>query len=61
MMRKYRAIYDDGHDFGEFEYCSNHRQGSKQNKADAEKEFIKKYGYKRSTQVTIECIGKIDD
>ena len=20
MMRKYRAIYDDGHDFGEFEY-----------------------------------------
>lgn len=61
MIRKYRASYDDGHDFGEFEFYSNHRNGSKQNKANMEKEFIKKYGYKRFTQVTIECIGKIDD
>lgn len=61
MIRKYRAIYNDGHDFGEFEYYSNHRQGSKQNRADMEKEYIKKYGYKRFTRVKCECIGKIDE
>ena len=28
-MRKYRASYDDGHDYGEFEYYSNPRKNSK--------------------------------
>lgn len=27
-MRKYRAFWDNGHDTGEFEFCSNHRKGS---------------------------------
>lgn len=61
-MRKYRASYDDGHNYGEFEYYSNYRRNSKKNNDDMIEEFKKMYGYKRYTQIKkFSCIGKIDD
>ena len=44
-LRKYRAFWDDGHDKGEFEYYSSHRNYSKGNMEDMKREYIKKYGY----------------
>lgn len=44
-LRKYRGFYDDGHDAGEFEYYSYHKNYSKQNMEDMKNEYIKKYGY----------------
>ena len=62
MMRKYRAIYDDGHDYGEFEYYSEYRRNSKKNKEDMNKTFKNKYGYNRFKAIrTIECIGKVEE
>lgn len=61
-MRKYRASYDDGHDYGEFEYYSDYRRNSKKNNEDMIEEFKKAYGYKRYAQIkNIKCIDKIDD
>lgn len=45
MGRKYRGFWDDGHDTGEFEYYSSHRNYSKGNMADMKAEYIKRYGY----------------
>ncbi len=45
MTRKYIALWDNGHDRGEFEFYSSYRSNSKNNKKDAEKESILKYGY----------------
>ena len=33
-LRRYRAFWDDGHDTGEFEYYSSHRNYSKGNMED---------------------------
>lgn len=44
--RKYLATYDDGHDYGSFEYTSEHRSGSKANKADALAAYHKMYGFR---------------
>lgn len=61
MMKKYRAIYDDGHDYGEFEYWSEYRRNSKKHKEDMIQTYKDKYGYKRfKTIKNIECIGKVD-
>ena len=49
----YRAIYDDGHDFGEIEYWSEHRNNSKANLEDAKKELIKKFGWNRAKYLII--------
>lgn len=43
-LRKYRGFYDDGHDRGEFEYYSIHRNYSKKNMEDMKKEYLKKFG-----------------
>ena len=51
--RRYTACYDDGHDYGSFTFWSEHRAGSKANKEDAMKQFIRTYGYARSTWITI--------
>lgn len=53
MERKYRAIYDDGHDYGEIEYWSEYRNNSKANREDAEKELVKKFGWNRARQLTV--------
>ena len=52
-MRRYLAEYDDGHDFGKFEYWSDHRNGSAANHYDAEQTFIRHHGLKRFKQITI--------
>lgn len=51
--RLYRAIWDDGHDYGEFEYWSSYRNNSKQNKKDAEDKMISKYGYRGAKRKVI--------
>lgn len=51
--RKYRLIYDDGHDYGEIEYWSEHRNNSKANLEDAKKELARRYGWHRANQLTI--------
>ena len=53
MTKTYIAFYDDGHDFGEFEFESNHRAKSAANLADAEEKAKKKYGYKRARAIRI--------
>lgn len=40
-LRKYRAFWDDGHDTGEFEYYSSHRNYSKGNMEDMKREYKK--------------------
>ncbi len=42
--RTYIAIWDDGHDFGEFVFDSIYRANSKANKEDAKTEARRKYG-----------------
>lgn len=44
-LRKYRGFWDDGHDTGDFEYYSSHRNYSKGNMEDMKAEYIKRYGY----------------
>ena len=56
--RRYLAVYDDGHDYGEFFFYSSHRNGSKANMEDAKNTFARKYGWKRARQVTIGCIQR---
>ena len=45
MKRMYTATWDDGHDYGEFDYYSEHRAKSKANMQDAYETMWKKYGY----------------
>lgn len=47
-MRKYRGFWDDGHDSGEFEYYSNHRNYSKQNIEDMKREYFRKHSYNKN-------------
>lgn len=44
-MRKYGAVADNGRDFIDFEFYSDHRANSKINKQDAQKEYKLKHGY----------------
>lgn len=43
-LRRYRGFWDDGHDMGEFEYYSIHRNYSKGNMEDMKSEYIRLYG-----------------
>ena len=52
-MRKYLADYDDGHDFGTFEFYSEHRANSKANIEDAKSEARKRYGHARAARIEI--------
>ena len=61
-MRKYRASYDDGHDYGEFEYYSDYRKNSKKNLEDMKREYKQQHGSARYKEIKkFSCIGKIDD
>ena len=51
-MRKYRAFWDDGHDEGEFEYYSSHRNNSKENLEDAYNFYFKHYGRSHKIKIT---------
>lgn len=53
MRRTYIAFYDDGHDYGEFEFESEHRANSNANLADAKEKARRKYGYKRACEIVI--------
>lgn len=44
-LRKYRCFWDNGHDTGEFEYYSYHRNYSIKNMEDMKREYIKMYGH----------------
>ena len=52
-MKHYTAIWDDGHDWGEFEFESDHRANSKANIADAKETAQNRYGYNRAKQMRI--------
>ena len=52
-MKHYIAFYDDGHDYGEFEYVSDYRNGSKANMRDAKEEFRRKFGSRLLQKVHI--------
>lgn len=55
-MKLYRAYWDDGHDYGAFEYYSDYRNGSKRNLEDAMTTFHKKYGYSHKIRITSTCL-----
>lgn len=46
-LRKYRGFWEDGHDSGEFEYYSEHRNYSKNNMEDMKNEYLRKFGFHR--------------
>ena len=52
QSKKYLAYYDNGHDYGEFEFYSTHRAGSKGNLEDAKEEAESRYG-KRARSMAI--------
>lgn len=53
MNKRYLAHYDTGHDYGEFEFFSSHRAGSRANMEDAKKEARRRYGkHSRYMQIT---------
>ena len=60
-MRKYRGFWDDGHDIGEFEYYSDHRNYSKQNMEDMKRTYFKKYGYSKSKYIKFSFGYLLDD
>ena len=61
-MPKYRASYDDGHDYGEFEYHSNYKKNSKKNLEDMKREYKLQHGYTRFKEIKMfTCIEKIDE
>lgn len=60
-MRKYRGFWDDGHDTGEFEYYSDHRNYSKQNMEDMKRTYFKKYGYSKSKYIKFTFGYLLDD
>lgn len=45
MVRNYMAYADNGRDYVEFEFCSEHRANSKANKEDAMKDYKRKHGH----------------
>lgn len=51
--RNYIAMYDDGHDFGDFEFSSTHRANSNANIEDAKSAAKSKYGFKRANSIVI--------
>ena len=53
--RLYRAFWDDGHDYGDFEFYSKYRAGSKANLEDAYSTYRLKHG--RSRRGAIEITG----
>ena len=45
MERQYTAYADTGRDYITFEFYSNHRANSKQNKEDANRTYKRKHGH----------------
>ena len=59
--RKYRAFWDDGHDYGDFEFYSYHRAGSKRNLEDAEKTARKKMGFSLYNKIEITDVQLLEE
>ena len=59
-LRKYMATYDTGHDYGSFEFYSNHRAGSKANLEDAISQARKTMSYSmfKKIKITETCLSK---
>ena len=58
-QRTYRAIWEDGHDWGEFTFTSSYRANSKNNLEDAYSIYRRLYS--RSHNVTITQVYLIND
>ena len=54
MERRYVAIWDDGHDRGEFKYYSDRRNNSAANRDDAKRAMIRKYGRRAKYQKIVQ-------
>lgn len=52
MERLYVAYWDDGHDFGSFDFYSTHRANSKMNRKDAMRTYRKKFGRWHVIEIT---------
>ena len=51
MERNYIAIWDDGHDYGEFRFNSSYRANSKKNLEDAYSTYRRRFG-SRNIKIT---------
>lgn len=60
MIRRYLAMYDDGHDCGSFTFDSVHRAGSKANKEDAWSAAVRILGFNRTMQIRITKIERYE-
>lgn len=60
-MRKYRANYDTGHDYGSFEFYSCYRAGSKGNLEDAKREARKKFSKSMYNSMIVNSIDLIKE
>lgn len=60
MIRRYLAMYDDGHDYGSFTFESRHRAGSRANKEDAWFTALRILGYNRIRQIKITKIERYE-
>lgn len=52
MKRQYTATWDNGHEYGEFDFYSEYRANSKANIKDAKEESRRKYGYEKTITST---------
>lgn len=60
MIRRYIAMYDDGHDYGSFTFESVYRAGSKANKADARSAALRILGYDHARRIKITKIERYE-
>ena len=60
MIRRYLAMYDDGHDYGSFTFKSAYRAGSKANKEDAWSAAVRILGFNRTMQIKITKIERYE-
>ena len=59
---KVLVIYDDGHDYGEFEYFSQfNRINAKGIKDEIRDQIAQRYGYSRSRYIEVNDWYRIDD
>ena len=60
MIRRYLAMYDDGHDHGSFTFKSEYRAGSRANKEDAWSAAVRILGFNRTMQIKITRIERYE-
>ena len=60
MERRYLAIIDNGHERLRVDYYSTHRNGSKANKEDLKREWIRR-GHSWNLTVVSTCLNNDED